>query len=158
MRPLVALLALLLLGPSLGFFAPVPRVVRPFSPLQRRFGRRGATKVRTSAVAAAALEEYVDIHAFEMPDMIRDATAAAHSFIKSANDPSSRGSALTLISQLIEPLDIAMIWVCWFLARKEWLLRRLPRREPNFDDSIWFAIAPMTRAVAMLIWPLFYMR
>ena len=157
MRPLGPLLALLLLGPSLGFFAPAPRVARSFSPFQRRFGRR-SVKVRKSVVAVAAVEEYVDIHAFELIDMIRDATAAARSFIKSASDPSSRGSVLTLISQLIEPLDMLMIWVCWFLARKEWLLRRLPRRAPNFDDSIWFAIAPMTRAVAMLIWPLFYIR
>ena len=155
MRPLGLLLALLLLGPSLGFFAPAPRAARSFSPFQRRFGRRGA-KVRKSVVAVAAVEEYVEINAFELTDMIRDATAAGHSFIKSASDPTSRGSALTLISQLIEPLDLLMIFSCSYLARKDRLLRRLPRREPLFENSIWFAIAPMTRSVSMIIWPLFY--
>ena len=155
MRPLGPLLALLLLGPSLGFFAPAPRVARSFSPFQRRFGRR-SVKVRKSVVAVAAVEEYVDIHAFELIDMIRDATAAARSFIKSASDPSSRGSALTLISQLIEPLDLLTIFICSYLARQDRLLRRLPRREPLFENSIWFAIAPTTRAVSMIIWPLFY--
>ena len=146
MRPLGTLLALLLLGPSCGFFTPAPRLAR--APSARRRHRQ---------LPVVELSQ-LDIHAFEVPDMARAAAATGRRVYHAVNDPVVRAQALAVAWRLVEPLDLLMITGCYALARKDWLLRRVPRRERCFVDSVWHSLAPAARATAMLVWPLYYAR
>ena len=149
MRPLGTLLALLLLGPSCGFFTPAPRLERAPSSIRARRSHRQVPVVELSQI---------DINAFEVPDMMRAAAATGRRVFNAVDDPVARAQAVAIAWRLVEPLDLLMIAGCYALARKDWLLRRFPRRERCFVDSFWHSLAPMARATALLVWPLYYAR
>ena len=152
MRPLGTLLALLLLGPSCGFFTPAPRLAR--APLSIRAIRARRSHRQVPVVQLSQL----DIHAFEVPDMACAAAATCRRVYNAVDDPVARAQAVAVAWRLVEPLDLLMIAGCYALARKDWLLRRFPRRERCFVDSFWQSLGPMARATAMLVWPLYYAR